>query len=86
MDRQEQQGFGQNKEVTTIRNQSDLRSEQADGECSDLVSSLGEMMVLQEVSVLISTDVKEWQYKDILNDIGQFGVGGSVRRVVRAHV
>ena len=31
--------------------------------------SSGEMMVLQEVSVLISTYVKEWQYKDILNDI-----------------
>ena len=27
--------------------------------------SLGEMMVLQGVSVLISTYVKEWQYKDI---------------------
>ena len=31
--------------------------------------SLGEMMVLQEVSVLISTYMKQWQYKDILNDI-----------------
>ena len=27
--------------------------------------SLGEMMVLQDVSVLITTYVKEWQYKDI---------------------
>ena len=27
------------------------------------------MMVLQGVSVLISTCVKEWQYKDLLNDI-----------------
>ena len=31
--------------------------------------SLGEMMVPQGVSVLMSVRVKEWQYKDILNDI-----------------
>ena len=31
-------------------------------------SPLGEMKVLQGVSVLMSVCVKEWQYKDILND------------------
>ena len=31
--------------------------------------SVGEMKVLQGVSVLMSVRVKEWQYKDILNDI-----------------
>ena len=31
--------------------------------------SLGEMMVLQDVSVLMSFCVREWQYEDILNDI-----------------
>ena len=31
--------------------------------------SLGEMKVMQGVSVLMSVRVSEWQYKDILNDI-----------------
>ena len=31
--------------------------------------SLGEMKVLQGVSVLMSVRVNEWQHKDILNDI-----------------
>ena len=31
--------------------------------------SLGEMKVLQGVSVLMSVRVNEWQYKDISNDI-----------------
>ena len=37
--------------------------------------SLGEMMVLQGVSVLISTYVKEWQDKDLLNDIDNLAWG-----------
>ena len=31
--------------------------------------SHGEMKVLQGVSLLTSVSVREWQYKDILNDI-----------------
>ena len=32
--------------------------------------SLGEMMVLQGVSLLVSVNLREWQYKDSLDEIG----------------
>ena len=45
--------------------------------------SLGEMM-MQGDSVLLSTYVTHWQYRNILNDIDN--LAGSVRGEVRAHV
>ena len=70
-DRQKKPGSVQKKKTTT-RDREDFRSEPKGGKKSDpgsRVVLLREMMVLQDVSVLTSTYVKDWQYKDILNDI-----------------
>ena len=37
--------------------------------------SHGEMKVLQGVSLLMSVCVREWQYKDIVNDTDDLDVG-----------
>ena len=48
--------------------------------------SHGEMIKLQGVSVLISVSLREWQFKDTVDEIGDLVCGRLARRMGRAQV